>query len=364
MRILFSAVPAPGHLLPLLPLADAAAEAGHEVAFLTAADMAGYLEGRTLLPAGPGVDELLIEVERRTSGGDARHPGAAAVENFAGARIDLGYPEALDRAHGFAPNLLVCEEFDFVGPLVAAALELPWAAHAIAAPVPGELSAALQARARAQHTTRDLRPRHRVALVDPLPDVLRSPTDPPLPDDRLPMRPAVHTGGAVADLPSGPLVLVSAGTSVRDPDLLTGLAGSVADAGFEVVVTIEPGTLPRHPRVREIGFVPLAGLLPRVEAVVGTGGMGTVQATLSAGLPMVLQPVLADQPWNAQRVTAAGLGLAIDDPAEAGPAVRTVLAEPRYRTAAQAGAAATRSMPAPEVVLDDLLLRAGLSARS
>jgi len=33
---------AAGHL-PLVPLADAAADAGHDVAFLTRADMAGYL---------------------------------------------------------------------------------------------------------------------------------------------------------------------------------------------------------------------------------------------------------------------------------------------------------------------------------
>jgi UDP:flavonoid glycosyltransferase YjiC (YdhE family) len=42
MRILFSATPAAGHVLPLVPLADAAGDAGHDVAFLTGPDMAGY----------------------------------------------------------------------------------------------------------------------------------------------------------------------------------------------------------------------------------------------------------------------------------------------------------------------------------
>ena len=53
MRMLFSSVTAAGHLLPLVPLADAAADAGHGVAFLAGADMAGYLGSRALLPAGP-----------------------------------------------------------------------------------------------------------------------------------------------------------------------------------------------------------------------------------------------------------------------------------------------------------------------
>jgi UDP:flavonoid glycosyltransferase YjiC (YdhE family) len=369
MRILFSSVTAAGHLLPLVPLADAAADTGHGVAFLAGADMAGYLGSRALLPAGPGPAEVLAESQRRTGGGDARQPGEAAVAHFTDTRIDLTYDEALDQARRFAPDLLVCEELDFVGPLVAAALGVPWAAHAITAPMPAGLYEAMLARADAQRTARGLRPRQRVALVDPLPDVLRLPSDPPLPADRIATRPVAYTGDripAVApELPvERPLVLISGGTSVREPDLLGGLATAVAKEGFEVVVTVTPGTLPGSVGVHEIGFVPLARLLPELDAVVCTAGMGTVQAALAAGVPLVLRPVLADQPWNAQRVASAGAGLVTDDPAEAGSAVRAVLTEPRYRAAAQAAAAAIRSMPAPEAALASLLVKAGLSTQA
>jgi UDP:flavonoid glycosyltransferase YjiC (YdhE family) len=77
----------------------------------------------------------------------------------------------------------------------------------------------------------------------------------------------------------------------------------------------------------------------------------------------VLRPVLADQPWNAQRVVAAGAGTSIEDPAEAGPAVRAVLTDPAYRAAARAAAASIGSMPSPDAILDELLVRAGLPAR-
>ena len=40
-----------------------------------------------------------------------------------------------------------------------------------------------------------------------------------------------------------------------------------------------------------------------------------------------------------------------------------MLTETRYRAAAQEAAAAIRSMPAPDAVLDDLLVRAGLSGQ-
>jgi UDP:flavonoid glycosyltransferase YjiC (YdhE family) len=285
---------------------------------------------------------------------------------FTDARIDLAYDRAVDQARRFAPDLVVCETLDFVGPLVAAALDVPWAAHAITAPMPPEFYEVVLARADAQRSARGLPRRPRVALVDPLPAVLRLPADPPLPADRIATRTAAYAGdgesAAAPELPAGrPLVLVTAGTSVRDPDLLAALAAAVAEEGFEAVVTVEPGTLPEAKRVHEIGFVPLARLLPELDAVVCTAGMGTVQAALAAAVPLVLRPVMADQPWNARRVAGAGAGLVIDDPAGAGPAVRTVLTEPRYRAAAQAAAAEIRSMPAPRSALAGLLVKAGLS---
>jgi UDP:flavonoid glycosyltransferase YjiC (YdhE family) len=369
MRILFSCASVAGHVLPLVPLADAAADAGHDVAFVTGAEMAGYLGHRTLLPAGPSTAELMAESRRRTGGEDPRHAGEAAVLLFTDVRIDFAYDEALEHALLFAPDLLVCEELDFVGPLVAAALDVPWAEHAITAPMPGEFYETFLARADDHRVARGLPPRPRVALVDPLPDVLRRPADPPLPADRIATRPMAYSGdrtlAMAPDLPVGrPLVLITGGTSVREPDLIGGLAVSVAKQGFDAVVTVEPGTLRESKGVDEIGFVPLARLLPELDAVVCTGGMGTVQAALAAGVPLVLRPVLADQPWNAQRVAGAGAGLVIDDPAEAGPAVEKVLTEPQYRAAVRTAAAAIRSMPAPAAALADLLVKAGLPAQA
>jgi UDP:flavonoid glycosyltransferase YjiC (YdhE family) len=369
MRILFSSVTAAGHLLPLVPLADAAAGAGHEVGFLTGSAMAGYLGSRVILPVGPSPAELLAESRRRTGGGDARHPGEAAVAHFTDTRIDLTYDVALNQARQFAPDLLVCETYDFVGPLAAAALDVPWAEHAITAPMPAELAEAMRARAGAQRTARGLRPRERAALIDPLPDMLRLPADPPLPADRIAIRPAAYAGdrssAVTPELPAErPLVLITGGTTVQGPDLLGGLAGSVAKEGFQAVATVPPGTLPGGTGVHEIGFVPLARLLPEIDAAVCTGGMGTVLAALATGVPMVLRPVLADQPWNAERVARAGAGLVIEDPADAGAAVRAVLTEPGYRAAAQEAAAATGLMPTPTAALTGLLLKAGLSAHA
>lgn len=71
--------------------------------------------------------------------------------------------------------------------------------------------------------------------------------------------------------------------------------------------------------------VPLADVLPRCAAVVTHGGSGTVVAALAAGVPCVVLPMGADQPWNADRVAALGTGLVLDAVTAAPAAVRAAL---------------------------------------
>src|SRR6188474_154592 len=128
MRILFSSVPQHGHLLPLLPLARAFKERGHEVAVLTAAGMAPVVaaQGLELRAAGPLPDVLFAEVARRTGADPASAPTPDSVaEFFAGTRIDLTADEAFAAAEGFEADLVVAELCDYVGPLVAAARDVP-----------------------------------------------------------------------------------------------------------------------------------------------------------------------------------------------------------------------------------------------
>jgi len=49
-------------------------------------------------------------------------------------------------------------------------------------------------------------------------------------------------------------------------------------------------------------------LLPHVSLAIHHGGSGTVHAFLRAGLPSVIMPFIADQPWWTWRLHAAGLG--------------------------------------------------------
>ncbi|HEY0167506.1 MAG TPA: glycosyltransferase [Jatrophihabitans sp.] len=85
--------------------------------------------------------------------------------------------------------------------------------------------------------------------------------------------------------------------------------------------------------------VPMLKLLPRLDAVVCHGGMGTVTEALSFGVPLVITPIRHDQPALARQVAEAGAGLALSfdsaGAAELGAAVAAVLDEPSYRRAAR-----------------------------
>jgi len=369
MRILFTANPSVGHILPMMPIADAARAAGHETALVTSGELASLVAPMRVLPAGPP-QEITIEETVARTGSHPAQPGPGAVELFAGVRVDLSFDEALRQAKAFDPELIVCEQMDFVGPLVAACLGVPWAAHAISGGLPEPLWAALQARLARQYESRSLGATPRIALIDPYPDALRSPTEQPA-EDRITIRPVVNEHGpARTAVPISdderPCALVTVGTTVDDSAALSTLASSVAAAGFTAIVTAEAEYLSAdidRPRVRPVGFVPLAKLLPQVDLVVTAGGTGTVLAALSHGLPMVVRPFIADQPWNAARLADMGAGIVIDDVTEAGAAARRIIENPKYQEAANGVATELASMNSPDSVLRQLISLKGHTVR-
>jgi vancomycin aglycone glucosyltransferase len=82
-------------------------------------------------------------------------------------------------------------------------------------------------------------------------------------------------------------------------------------------------------------------LFTRVAAVVHHGGAGTTTTAARAGVPQVVVPQIADQPYWASRVAALGIGAAHDGPT---PSVQSLSAalqmalapETRARAAATA----------------------------
>jgi UDP:flavonoid glycosyltransferase YjiC (YdhE family) len=68
------------------------------------------------------------------------------------------------------------------------------------------------------------------------------------------------------------------------------------------------GEAPRSDQVLLLDSVPHDWLFPRVRAVVHHGGAGTTAAALRAGVPAIVVPFMADQPFWGGRVQALGVG--------------------------------------------------------
>ncbi|MBV8999534.1 MAG: hypothetical protein JO304_10760, partial [Solirubrobacterales bacterium] len=248
MRILFSSSPFAGHLFPLLPLARAAREGGHDIAVLTSEPLAPTLDpGIEVLPAGPMPDVLLAEVTRR-KGTDPTRDNAPEIvaELFAGTRVDLGFEPALEAAERWRPDLIVFEQCDFIGPLVAAALGCQSAFLAYGRAYEPEYTAAMLTAVASRHRRHGLAPAEPLAFLDTCPPSLQVQTWTRPPRHRY-LRPEPHrqlgvdwTAPDFTDHPDRPVVLVTFGTVFSATPVLSSVLSALCDLDVNAIVTVGP----------------------------------------------------------------------------------------------------------------------------
>lgn len=124
-------------------------------------------------------------------------------------------------------------------------------------------------------------------------------------------------GPVLGHLGGRPCIHVTEGTiHVRRPIVIQAALEGLAGLQMDVVVTIGPnrelkdlGIQSIPDNIRIEKFVPHEDLLPLTDVLVTTGGAGSIHAALSAGVPMVVVPTEWDKYDNAQRVVEAGAGL-------------------------------------------------------
>jgi UDP:flavonoid glycosyltransferase YjiC (YdhE family) len=148
---------------------------------------------------------------------------------------------------------------------------------------------------------------------------------------------------------------------VADPSaLLAAVDDACADLGVRALVSAgwndfsagDPGTSLDEKRVRVVGAVDHAAVLPRCRAAVHHGGAGTTGAVLRAGLPAVVGWYSADQPMWGDLLRGAGVGVArrastLTQPGVLAGALSEVLDD---ATAARAAALGARLVPADRAV--------------
>jgi UDP:flavonoid glycosyltransferase YjiC (YdhE family) len=103
-------------------------------------------------------------------------------------------------------------------------------------------------------------------------------------------------------------------------------------------------------------WLPFPTVLPHVSGVVHHGGAGTLLTTLAAGVPQLVVPGAGNRTVHARLIAERGAGLAVPLDQLSADALRTLVGEPRLRSAAAEVAAEIAAMPAPAAaVVDDLV---------
>lgn len=178
MRVLITLLPATGSLHPLVPLAGALADAGHEIAFSSSAGFRPCVEGVGFTHVDAGLDFVFsepgyLEILAAAAGGVALAPPAGVDrlawvtdKLFIGGAARRMLPDVQTAAREWGADLVLRESLEFAGCVAAEALGLPHAS--VAAPSNGGLDLRDQLVA-PQHPAWRRRPPAGSALRDALP---------------------------------------------------------------------------------------------------------------------------------------------------------------------------------------------------
>jgi len=370
MRVLLTSQAGSGHWRPLLPLALAMAEAGHEVAVATTPVACSAISRFGIRCFPVGADEWLDQAPESAHGVPARPAATVWVELFVAVRARRALPDLLAVAEAWRPDLIVRESTEFAGCIAAERLGLPHAAVQVGAwrPALHRLIAPGLDRLRAEvglPPDPGATALFRYLLLTPFPPGFHDPAQ-TLPPTARPMQyvPFDEEPGEEERLPGGlealggkPIVYATLGTAYnRTPGVIPAILAGLHAEPIALVLTVgpdqDPAALgPQPPHVHVARYLPQSRLFPRCDAVVCHGGFGTVLTALREGVPLVILAIAADQPETARRCAelgaAAVIGAEARTPAAIRDAVRAVLGEPRYRRSAARLGGEIRLLPAP-----------------
>jgi UDP:flavonoid glycosyltransferase YjiC (YdhE family) len=342
LRVLLSLRPYRGHLHPLIPLARAFADRGHEVALATSEDVADIIVGAGLAWLPSGINPRQIPELSNHDPDYGYTPVRAKVDDLLELSFSTFRPDVIVRDPTDLAPIIVCEITGSLDVIYGLSRFIPSTSWGI-------LGADNTIRRLRQDFRRPDDPELRcmfadlyLAVIPPLLEV----------EDPLPV-PAVQriqyvpwdgdlagTGGPLVAKGTRPLVLVTLGTVYNSQEeSFARLLDAVAGCDVDVVCTLGAGVEPpaaggKYDSIRFETYLPHTTVLPHCDAVLCHGGFNTVLGSLVAGVPLVCVPLGSDQDWNSYICHREGFGISInpEDATVEGlrDAVMRVITEPSF----------------------------------
>jgi UDP:flavonoid glycosyltransferase YjiC (YdhE family) len=370
-----------GHIHPMLPLAHAIRDRGHEVRWALPEQVTDRVTARGFEVIAVAGREPITpqEVMRRFPELAELSPADRPDAMFGKLFGTMATPPMLEGIEGpvreWRPDLVVADAADFAGHIVAAELGVPSVTKGFGALLPEIRARSAADAVEALWIERGLEPRSYAGAYDHLyidiyPPEMQVEAGAHVPRRQL-MRPVADDGTAgtpdrlplPAARPEAPLAYVTMGTVFNDPEPLRRAVEAAAGLDVRVLATVGPaadpavvGDQPSHVLVEQ--YVPQTAVLPHCSVVVSHGGSGTVLGALALGIPQVCLPQGADQFLNADALVASGAGMSLNSDAASVGAIRSALAvvleSDSYTRAARRVAASIAAMPEPAEVVEVL----------
>lgn len=370
MKVLLTSTQGEGHVRPLVPYAQALARLGHEVA-VAAPDDAAAILGKAGLEhhSFPGISgEEIVAIWAPLWASKVPHEAmlrAGTPDMFIrfGARRAL--PAVNEIVKRWRPELILRESYEFTGHIVAQAHGIPHIRVNVSnCQVEAKIIDFVAEAVDQLRSEAGLTPDGGAALwAEPVYTAFPFGFDGDARHGK--GTPLFRVGSGIGGpppatdwVPKGgrPLVYVTFGTLVsarpgRDNVLRVAL-DAAADLDAEVLMTTgrafdisSLGVIPDNAAVHH--FVPQAAVFPHATAMLCHGGSGTLLGGFAAGLPQVIAPLGADQPYNADLTASGGFGLRVDATSadEMRSALGQVLSRPDFTAAARGLSDELRAMP-------------------
>jgi UDP:flavonoid glycosyltransferase YjiC (YdhE family) len=356
VKIMFASLGAYGHLYPMMPLALACADAGHEAVIATGPPFLGQLP----LPTVPGYPPDL-ELDWAIQEARRRHPDLHgqdfSMAMFADVTAEFATPTMIEQCERVHPDLVIYEGMHTGAGVAATVLGIPAAAYAIALAsfIYGRLHSATVSYQRDTWLQRNRTPPEgngllAAALINPAPPTVRQTDGTGVPT--IPIRsiaynePSAGVPGWLDGRPTRPRIYLTLGTvSFGAVEVLNRAIAEIAPLEVDILVTVGPDGEPAalgevQDNVHVERFVAQSAVLPLVDLIVHHGGTGTVLSALEVGLPQLLLPQGADQFFNAEILTTTGAARALPNDAQQLGAIRDAVqallgASPERQTAAR-----------------------------
>lgn len=372
-RFLFSCAGAYGHFHPMMPLAQALKEAGHEIAFVTNKSRQATVEaaGFTFCPVGGGEmsadpEYQQVKASLREMPLDLESELYAYPRLFCGINARLKTPDMVEIARQWQPDMLIREGGSYSAAVAAEYLGLPHATIAFAASLKGHAVFEREVPSQLDPTRQrwGLPPDPDLSALYRYLQLCYSPPTFSLKDIERPgaprtVPPTTHfirqeffnqSGNEglpdwMSELPPQPTVYVTLGTEVNSepelyPRVMQTIIAGLREASVNLIVTLgkdkDPADFgPQPENVHIERYIPQSLLLPHCDLMVMHGGSNSLLEALDIGLPTVVVPLIADQFFNAEVMQSLQLAQVVPlgqlTPEGIQAAMDEVLANPLYR---------------------------------